>query len=45
MTDVEMFTCFESGMRGGISVISNRFARANNPYQKPEDYDKTKPNR
>jgi hypothetical protein len=32
MTDVEMFTCFESGMRGGISVISNRFARANNPY-------------
>jgi hypothetical protein len=31
-------------MRGGISVISNRFARANNPYLKPEDYDKTKPN-
>jgi hypothetical protein len=39
-----MFTFFESGMRGGISVISNRFARANNPYLKPEDYDKTKPN-
>jgi hypothetical protein len=44
ITDAEMFTFFESGMRGGISVISNRFARANNPYLKPEDYDKTKPN-
>jgi hypothetical protein len=31
-------------MRSGISVISNRFARANNPYLKPEDYDHTKPN-
>jgi hypothetical protein len=31
ITDAEMFTFFESGMRGGISVISNRFARANNP--------------
>jgi hypothetical protein len=44
ITDAEMFTFFESGMRCGISVISNRFARANNPYLKPEDYDKTKPN-
>jgi hypothetical protein len=39
-----MFTFFEGGMRGGISVISNRFARANNPCLKPEDYDKNKPN-
>jgi hypothetical protein len=31
-------------MRGGISVISNRFARANKPYLKPEHYAKTKPN-
>jgi hypothetical protein len=30
-------------MRGGISVISNRYARANNPYLKPEDYDNTQP--
>ena len=43
MTDPEMFTFFESGMRGGISVISNRYARANNPYLKPEDYDGSKP--
>jgi hypothetical protein len=44
ITYAEMFTYFKSGMRGGISVISNRFARANNPYIKPEDYDKTKQN-
>ena len=30
-------------MRGGISVISHRYARANNPYLKPEDYDETQP--
>jgi hypothetical protein len=40
-TDPEMFTFFEGGMCGGISVISNR---ANNPYLKSVDYDKTKPN-
>jgi hypothetical protein len=38
ITDPEMFLFFESAMRGGISVISNRYARANNPYLKPEDY-------
>jgi hypothetical protein len=38
-----MFTFFEGGMRGGISVIRNRFERTN-PYLKPDDYDKTKPN-
>ena len=30
-------------MRGGISVISNRYARANNPYLKVEDYDSSRP--
>jgi hypothetical protein len=46
ITNAEMFSFFESGMRGEISVISNRFARANNLHLKPEDYDnhKTKPN-
>ena len=43
ITDPEIFLFFESGMRGGISVISNRYARANNPYLKPEDYDNTQP--
>jgi hypothetical protein len=43
LTDPEMFVFVESGMRGGISVISNRYARANNPYLKPEDYDSSKP--
>jgi hypothetical protein len=38
ITDPEMFLFFESGMRGVISVISNCYARANNPYLKPEDY-------
>jgi hypothetical protein len=31
----------KSGMRGGISVISKRYAKANNPYMK--SYDETKP--
>ena len=43
ITDPEIFLFFESGMRGGISVISNRYARANNPYLKAEDYDSSQP--
>jgi hypothetical protein len=43
ITDPEIFLFFEGGMRGGISTISNRYARANNPYLKPEDYDSTRP--
>ena len=43
ITDPEIFLFFESGMRGGMSVISNRYARANNPYLKPEDYDISQP--
>jgi hypothetical protein len=43
LIDPEMFVFVESGMRGGISVISNRNARANNPYLNPEDYDSSKP--
>jgi hypothetical protein len=41
ITDPEIFLFFESGMRDGISTISNRYARANNPYLKPDDYDST----
>jgi hypothetical protein len=43
ITDPEIFLFFESAMRGGISVISNRYARANNPYLEPKDYDSSQP--
>jgi hypothetical protein len=43
ITEPEIFLFFEGGMRGGISVISNRYARANNPYLKSEDYDSSQP--
>jgi hypothetical protein len=39
ITDPEIFLFFESAMRGDKSVISNRYARANNPYLEPKDYD------
>jgi hypothetical protein len=43
ITDPEIFLFFESAMRGGISAISNRYARANNPFLQPEDYDSSQP--
>ena len=42
LTDSEMYRFFESGIRGGISVITHRFAKANNPYL--PNYDSGKPN-
>ena len=42
ITDAEMQLFVESAIRGGISVISNRYAQANNPYM--DNYDKTQPN-
>ena len=36
-----MFTMIDSGIRGGISMISNRYAHANNPLV--AGYDATKP--
>jgi hypothetical protein len=44
ITDVEMHIFIESAIRGGISTITHRHARANNPYMKPEDYDPSTPN-
>jgi hypothetical protein len=44
ITDVEMHVFIESAIRGGISTITHRHSRFNNPYMKPEDYDPSAPN-
>ena len=41
ITDAEMYLMIESGMRGGIATISNRYAKANNPHV--QGYDPEKP--
>ena len=41
LTDIDQYLFLESGIRGGISVITERFAEANNPMLKT--YDPTKP--
>jgi len=43
MKDPDMLLFIEKGIRGGISTITHRHAKANNPYI-PESYDKSKPN-
>jgi hypothetical protein len=34
LTDYNMYMMYENGLRGGISLISHRYAEANNPYMK-----------
>jgi hypothetical protein len=41
LQDPNMYTFFENGIRGGVSMISHRFARANNKYL--PDYDPNAP--
>lgn len=41
--DLDMLLFIEKGIRGGISTITHRYAKANNPYI-PETYDPKKPN-
>ena len=43
LSDLDMLLMIEKGIRGGISIISNRYGEANNKYMK--DYDKTKPSK
>ena len=41
LTDIDMHLMIERGTRGGVSVISHRWAKANNPYI--PDYDSNQP--
>ena len=41
LSDLDMYMFYNHGIKGGISMIRNRYAIANNPYLK--DYDPSKP--
>lgn len=41
LNDVEMYTFFEKGLRGGVASVMTRFAKANNPLVR--DYDPSEP--
>jgi len=43
LTDIDIYQFIEKGLRGGISMISKRYAEANNPYM-GDQYDESKPN-
>ena len=44
LTDVDMLLMVEKGIRGGVSMVSKRFSKANNKYMK-EKYDSSKPSK
>ena len=43
IVDIDMYLVIEKGLRGGISYIAKRYAKANNKYMK--DYDSEKPSK
>ena len=43
LSDLDMLLMVEKGIRGGISIISNRYGEANNKYMK--DFNKNKPSK
>ena len=44
LSDVNMLLMFEKGIRGGISIISNRYGKANNKYMR-KGFNKNKPSK
>ena len=40
ITDIDMYQMVETGLRGGVSYIANRYSKPNNEYL--SDYDKNK---
>ena len=43
ISDIDMYLFIEKGMRGGISYIAKRYAKANNKYMK--NYNSRKPSK